>query len=119
MISNEERREAADRFYAAADALEAGEQMTDGELADAVYDAAVVTVEHCTGDAAEVDRALLRRLADLIGGPTCRNVCDGREFECSACGMQWRLLDREGELEEWAHVRKPRFCPSCGAEVVA
>lgn len=50
--------------------------------------------------------------------PTCRNVHDGREFECSKCGMQWHLLDREDGFDEWAHVRNPKFCPSCGAEVV-
>lgn len=49
--------------------------------------------------------------------PACTNVHDGREFQCSACGMQWHLLDREDGFEEWAHVRNPKFCPSCGAEV--
>lgn len=49
---------------------------------------------------------------------TCTNVYAGREFECSECGMQWHLLDREDEMEEWAHVRKPSYCPSCGAKVV-
>lgn len=49
---------------------------------------------------------------------TCRNVYGGREFECSECGMQWHLLDRASPLEEWAHVRQPRFCPECGAKVV-
>lgn len=48
----------------------------------------------------------------------CTNVYAGREFECSECGMQWHLLDREDEMEEWAHVRKPSYCPSCGAKVV-
>lgn len=49
---------------------------------------------------------------------TCTNVYAGREFECSECGMQWHLLDREDAMEEWAHVRKPSYCPSCGAKVV-
>lgn len=49
---------------------------------------------------------------------TCTNVYAGREFECSECGMQYHLLDREDEMEEWAHVRKPAFCPNCGAKVV-
>lgn len=48
----------------------------------------------------------------------CCNVYDGREFECSACGMQWHLLDRCNACEEWAHVRTPRYCPGCGAKVV-
>ena len=58
-------------------------------------------------------------LADLIDRPTCENVHDGREFECSECGMQWHLLDRADSMEEWAHVRRPKFCPSCGKEVVS
>lgn len=57
-------------------------------------------------------------LADLIDHPTCRNVHDGREFECSNCGMHWHMLDRADGLEEWAHVRKPGYCPNCGARVV-
>lgn len=48
----------------------------------------------------------------------CRNSYGGREFECSACGMQWHLLDRADACDEWAHVRTPRFCPNCGAKVV-
>ena len=60
----------------------------------------------------------LGALADIVDAGTCRNVHDGREFECSECGMQWHLLDRADPLEEWAHVRRPRYCPNCGAEVV-
>lgn len=48
---------------------------------------------------------------------TCRDVYDGREFECSACGTQWHLLDRADGIEEWAHVKSPRYCPHCGARV--
>ena len=66
----------------------------------------------------EVENETYAALADLIDRPTCRNVHDGREFECSECGMQWHLLDRADALEEWAHVRRPKYCPSCGAEVV-
>lgn len=49
---------------------------------------------------------------------TCHNIYDGREFRCSECGMQWHLLDRADFGEEWAHVRNPAYCPSCGAKVV-
>lgn len=58
------------------------------------------------------------RLAALIDRPTCRNVHEGREFECSECGITWHLLDKEDPCEEWTHVRNPPHCPSCGAEVV-
>lgn len=57
-------------------------------------------------------------LAELIDRPTCRNVHDGREFECSECGMTWHLLDREDEFSKWAHVRNPPYCPSCGCQVI-
>lgn len=49
---------------------------------------------------------------------TCENVYEGREFECSECGTQWHLLERTDAFDEWAHVRTPDFCPSCGAKVV-
>ena len=65
------------------------------------------------------EMSILASLADLIDRPTCENVHDGREFECSECGMQWHLLDRADSMEEWAHVRRPKFCPSCGKEVVS
>mgnify|MGYP002775276838 CR=1 FL=1 len=65
-------------------------------------------------------RGVLRGIADLIDRPTCKNVADpydGGLFECSECGMQWHILNRADALEEWAHVRRPKHCPSCGAYV--
>lgn len=65
--------------------------------------------------------SLVERLADLVEseGRSCRNTCDGRGFECSACGTRWHLLDRATPLDEWEHVRTPPgFCPSCGMKVV-
>lgn len=63
-------------------------------------------------------RQTIEVLADLIDRPTCRNAYDGREFDCSACGATWHLLEqRDGG--EWSHVRTPGFCPKCGAEVMS
>lgn len=70
------------------------------------------------GSTGIVEAADVLRLADLIDRPTCRNVDEGREFECSECGITWHLLDKEDPCEGWAHVRNPAHCPSCGAEVV-
>lgn len=66
------------------------------------------------------DPRCVERLADLIEPEerTCRNACEGREFQCSKCGTQWHLLTREDALCEWEHVRTPTFCPSCGAKAV-
>lgn len=61
---------------------------------------------------------LFERLAGLIDRPTCRNVGEDREFECSECGMIWHLLDKEDAYSEWAHVRNPPHCPSCACRVV-
>lgn len=118
-IDDEERRAAAAKLREAASALERDEQLPDGQIVDEVYGACMGggALGRCTGDLCEVDREFFLRLADLIDRPTCENVHGGREFECSNCGMQWHLLDRADEFEEWAHVRNPRFCPGCGAEV--
>ena len=66
----------------------------------------------------ELCESVWDRMCDLIDRPISENVHDGREFECSECGMTWHLLDRESSCDEWAHVRNPRYCPSCGAEVI-
>lgn len=88
--------------------------LTDGELLDLLA-SAVGFDRYWIEDFAE---GLFKRIADLVDRPTCGNVHDGREFECSECGMQWHLLNRADPLEEWAHVRRPRHCPNCGAKVI-
>lgn len=86
-------------------------------------------IDHCAdGDLATCDECPVRKAGgdedcaqfiwDAIRRrPKCENAHGGREFECSACGTEWHLLDRADSFDEWAHVRTPRFCPSCGAEV--
>lgn len=64
-------------------------------------------------------RGVMRRLADLIDRPTCRNVYDEHEmgacangFECSVCG------NRVEDFEHYCITGTFNYCPECGAEVV-
>lgn len=84
------------------------------------FDLAYVGDDLCADGEEEGCAELERRARAIWNGRAsleCRNVYDGREFECSNCGMQWHLLDRCDVYDEWAHVRTPRFCPGCGAKV--
>ena len=64
-------------------------------------------------------RGVMRRLADLIDRPTCRNVYDEHEmgacangFECSVCG------NRVDDFEHCCITGTFNYCPECGEEVV-
>ena len=64
-------------------------------------------------------RGVMRRLADLIDRPTCRNVYDEDEmgacengFECSECG------NRVEDLEHYCITGTFNCCPMCEREVV-
>ena len=64
-------------------------------------------------------RGVMRRLADLIDRPTCRNVYDEHEmgacengFECSECG------NRVEDLEHCCITGTFNCCPMCEREVV-
>ena len=64
----------------------------------------------------------LYRLADLIDRPTCHDVSRrGKAFACSECGAQVDTDCTCGEPLMWFNgaAAVPRYCPSCGAEVVA
>lgn len=65
-------------------------------------------------------RVVMRRLADLIDRPTCRNVYDEDEmhacengFECSECG------NRVEDLEHYCITGTFNCCPKCEREVVS
>ncbi len=63
----------------------------------------------------------LLHLADLIDRPTCRNVSGHRDtFECSECRCKVELIaavcNECGEIFRVPSM--PKYCPSCGAEVV-
>lgn len=64
-------------------------------------------------------RGVMRRLADLIDRPTCRNVYDETEegackngFKCSECG---ELVE---DYEGYRITGTFNCCPKCGREVV-
>ena len=64
-------------------------------------------------------RGVMRRLADLIDRPTCRNVYDECEmgacengFECSECG---EIVE---DYEGYRITGTFNYCPKCGREVV-
>lgn len=64
-------------------------------------------------------RGVMRRLADLIDRPTCRNVYDETEegackngFKCSKCG---ELVE---DCEGYRITGTFNCCPKCGREVV-
>lgn len=112
MISDEERREVAARLRY--------EESADPGCLNMIGEWYLFSFLQSINRAVDngTEYRLRERLADLIDRPTCKNVHDGREFECSGCGMQWHLLDRADGMEEWSHVRNPRYCPNCGAEVI-
>lgn len=65
---------------------------------------------------------IIERLADLIDRPTCNDVGDDWEFHCSACGCELDIREMEvGEPTMWKDgaAQVPKYCPSCGAEVVS
>lgn len=64
---------------------------------------------------------IVERIADLIDRPTCNDVGDNWKFRCSACGCELDILEMEvGEPTMWKDgaAQVPKYCPSCGAEVV-
>lgn len=60
-------------------------------------------------------------VADLIDRKTCNDVGDNWKFRCSACGCELDIIEMEvGEPTMWKDgaAQVPKYCPSCGAEVV-
>lgn len=102
MISDQERRDIAE-----------GLRDLKGECVPLAYVLGELDVD-CDG--ADVPKAHVERLADLIDRPTCvlrvsrADYGDGFEAECSRCGAGWVGLD---DCETgWA------YCPNCGAKAV-
>lgn len=104
MISNEERREAAENMRYLSDGNRVRYKEEFFELLDETV------MEPDTGYHEMND--VFDRLADLIDRPTCRNLGleegtngEGYDFFCSRCGFAADVVD-------------PKYCPECGAEVV-
>lgn len=109
MISNEERREAAQKLREIE--WRAMPELTDGELIDLL--ARTVGFNRYTNG--DFDEGLLGRIADLIDRPTCtvesviyRDECEEYEVRLS-CGHE---VTTTGSADDLA------FCHYCGAEVV-
>lgn len=108
MITNNERREVAER-------LRAMRKRMDGEAPPP--DVMRTAFEYLTRIAYSVkldsDGRLFERLADLIDRPTCHNVLGETDvFECSECHWSFYTENPNGGWEA------PRHCIHCGAEVV-
>ena len=119
MISDSERREVAAKLRVVADLMgymrqSAAQEVVDMDTVMTILLGRRVFVTEPIAYVYEV-----RKLADLIDRPTCRNVYDedrlgacANGFECSEChGV---VEDCEGYRVTGAFV----FCPRCGAEVV-
>lgn len=114
MISNEERREIAARLRELADANEGclGMERVNRVLRDGQ------AILGTSGLASVAD--VLRRHADLIDRPTCKNADSHYDvFECSECRCKAEVISECGnEYGELFHVPyMPSYCPACGAKV--
>lgn len=104
MISDQERRDIAE-----------GLRNLKGECVPLAYVLDELGVD-CDG--ADVPKAHVKRLADLIDRPTCRNEASGL-FICSKCG---ECVSAERKIPGSLNVAQPYipdYCPCCGAKVVA
>lgn len=109
MINDSERREIAAKLRELADANEGylGMDRVNRVLRDGQ------AILGTSGLASVAD--VLRRHADLIDRPTCKNLATHLvdELVCSACGERVDIayLDKDDDY-------RVRYCPGCGAEVV-
>ena len=113
MISDEERREVAERLRSAS--------ARRSDVPWMVEDLMLALGFRCYEDE---DDQLFNRLADLIDRPTCCNVYDeiydeyegGRcenGFKCSKCG---EIVE---DCEGYRVTGTFNYCPKCGREVVS
>lgn len=102
MVTNEERREAAERLRLTVDPELGSAYLGEVAMALGLED------EYLPLPYYAVDSGKVRHLADLIDPPTCRMTTTERkpglaQYECSECG------------ERCVSHGTPRFCQSCGA----
>ena len=113
MITDDERREVAERMRVYSHDFEFGDSHPFWYVVKAAF-----------GDVdAHTCYSVFARLADLIDRPTCHDVSDidNEAFKCSRCG--YRVLSLGGDICD-AVVVSPDglisdyyYCPNCGAMV--
>ena len=107
MISDEERREVADKMR--------------GYDVSEFKQSAIVPFLECLGHGYMNWRGILDELADLIDRPTCENINEHYDvFECSECHCKVEVMGEcRSEYGGIFHAPfLPSYCPSCGAEAV-
>lgn len=110
MISDQERREVADKLYKAANV--GGAKTLKSELAKALNIKLEAYTPECSYG------MILRGLADLIDRPICRIVHDeNRDCDvCTNCSTSFELA--EFDYADANVFEGYSYCPKCGAEVV-
>ena len=109
MPTNDERRDVAARLRELADANEG--YLSMGRVNRVLRDGKAILGTSGLASVADV----LRRYADLIDPPTCKNLATHLvdELVCSSCGERVDIsyLDSDDDY-------RVRYCPGCGAKVV-
>ena len=109
MPTNDERRKVAARLRELADANEG--YLSMGRVNRVLRDGKAILGTSGLASVADV----LRRHADLIDPPTCKNLATHLvdELVCSSCGERVDIayLDSDDDY-------RVRYCPGCGAKVV-
>lgn len=106
MISDEERREVAERLRSAS--------ARRGDVPWMVEDLMLALGFRCYEDGED---QLFDRLADLIDRPTCdvRMGVTGHVGVCMRCGA---MVEMRAAVFDATEALPTRYCPNCGAEVV-
>lgn len=107
MVTNEERREVAEKLR--------------GYDVSSFAESPIAAMLDCLGIGYTGWRDMLNELADLIDRPACRNKSGYRDiFSCSECGVRVECVSECGndEGDMFNVPLMPSFCPNCGAEVV-
>ena len=121
-ITNEERREVAERLRRQARWMNKNKDWYDKDDVDQgnrAYRNIADSVEEGSNFSNHYEETV-RKLADLIDRPTCKNAKLYKDvFECSECHCSLELIT--GVCNEYGEPFSvpfmPRYCPACGAEV--
>lgn len=105
MISNEERREVAERLRSAS--------ARRSDVPWMVEDLMLALGFRCYEDGED---QLFNRLADLIDRPTC-SIKRGRQTTWGVCSRCGALVNAERAVSTAIEYLPTRYCANCGAEV--